>query len=421
MKQTLNNILILSCIWLFMSCKETREDIQPQSLESYTITPVSGGVTISYPVPNDPNILYVMAEYKRNGELFTERSSIYKSSVTIEGFNTTDKVTATLYTVNYHETRSEPVSVEFTPLESPIAIAYRSLILSTGFGGIVAQWENQAKTELGVRLMCEVDGKLTDKEMYFSAIPAETHAFRGFEDVETTFALSFEDKWGNISDTTYFTTTPIAELEVPKPFGDMRSVIPYDNTTENPTFNWPRLFNKAVGDDSWLTVSSEQYGPSFTIDLKDTYKLNRMTIWPRMRPNTPTDVYTVNNVLVFEMWGTKEIDNSKLPPADKGYWLEKFTESAFKHEGVTIAERTFADDWVYLGRHAVERLDLLGASTEDITNRAREGEQFELPAGAEPVRYIRFFVIETDKGAPTPGNLFQIGELSFFGNNKITQ
>jgi hypothetical protein len=121
------------------------------------------------------------------------------------------------------------------------------------------------------------------------------------------------------------------------------------------------------------------------------------------------------------MWGTKEIDNSKLPPADKGYWLEKFTESAFKHEGVTIAERTFADDWVYLGRHAVERLDLLGASTDDITNRAKAGEEFELPAGTEPVRYIRFFVIETDKGSPTPGNVFQISELSFFGNNKITQ
>ncbi|MDD4193483.1 MAG: DUF4959 domain-containing protein, partial [Mangrovibacterium sp.] len=416
------NYLMLFFICFLFACKdEERDYVKPDPLTTYTVTPINGGAMITYSIPGNANILYVEAEYERNGIHYTERSSIYKNQVTIEGFNTSKEVQSTLYTVNRSGIRSEPVTVAFVPLEAPVRLAYQSLKLVTGFGGVVASWENLSKTELGIRLMVEENGALESKNMYFSANPSELYAFRGFDDTEKTFAVCIEDKWGNISDTLSLTTTPYFETEVPKPFGDLRKTIPYDNPTENPTFIWPRMHNNRTGDDSWLTLNDDRYGSSFTMDLKQVYKLSRLSIWPRMRPNTPTDVYTVNNVLAFEMWGSKSIDPTRLPPADLGYWLEAFTESSFQHPGVTRPAHTFADDWVYLGRYEIERLDLQGASATDIANRAIEGNHFDVPIDAEPVRYVRFFVLATDKGSPSPGSCFQIGELSFFGDNKVSQ
>src|SRR5690606_33692831 len=147
-----------------------------------------GGAIISYDIPRDPEILYIMAEYERNGKTFTEKSSIHKNSLTIEGFNTTEKVKATLYKVNKQEKRSDPLDIEFEPLESLVSIAKNSLEMVPGFAGVIASWENPLTTEFGVRLMVlNNENELETKEMYFSSIKDEKHAFRGFEPEETTF------------------------------------------------------------------------------------------------------------------------------------------------------------------------------------------------------------------------------------------
>src|SRR5690606_35059378 len=151
----------------------------PGPLEQYEVTPINGGATISYTIPRDADILYVMAEYERNGKIFTEKSSIHKNSLTIEGFNTTDEVKATLYKVNKQEQRSEPLEITFTPLESLISIAQNSLEMVPGFGGIVASWSNPASTEFGVRLMTEENNELETKDMYFSSNKDERRSYRG--------------------------------------------------------------------------------------------------------------------------------------------------------------------------------------------------------------------------------------------------
>ena len=115
----------------------------------------------------------------------------------IEGYHRVDRVKATLYLVNRFEQRSKPLVVEFEPLESIIDIAFRSLDLIPNFGGVQGSWVNPTATELGVRLMTYDDSlyhDLVTREMYYTQMEEEKHSFRGFEAVETTFALSFEDK-----------------------------------------------------------------------------------------------------------------------------------------------------------------------------------------------------------------------------------
>ncbi|ULB35473.1 DUF5126 domain-containing protein [Proteiniphilum propionicum] len=419
----MKKILLILTVCLLIACEQNEQiKVKPAQLTDYKVSPINGGATITYTLPPESDILYVVAEYKRDGEIFTERSSFYNNSITIEGFNVTTPIDAILYTVNREEMKSDPIQIVFEPLESPLSLAFKTLDVSTGFGGIVVSWENLNSTELGVRLMVKENDEIKNKDMFFSSFEKENHTFRGFESEETTFAVSIEDKWGNVSDTIFYTTTPFFETEVPKPFGDMRQTIPFDITTQNPTFNWPRLFNNIVGDDSWLTTTPTAANPqlcAFTIDLKQVYKLSRMTIWPRMRPNNHNDVYAVNNVLSFEMWGTTEIDPARL--SDRAYWLDEHQDWNTFNPGLEIPDYTFKDDWVYLGYYEVERLDLKGATPTDIMNRALQGEPLDIPIDVGPVRYIRFFPRSTDKGSPTPGAIFQIAELSFFGDNTVNQ
>jgi hypothetical protein len=410
-------LLLILPLLLLPACK-TEEVIEPwqsNALEQYTLTPIPGGVSIEYVLPNDQELLYILAEYERGGKPFTEKSSIYKNEIVLEGFNTTENVEATIYKVNKKEQKSEPLKINFNPLTPPIQVAYESLDIMTAFGGILATWINISQTEFGVRLMTEVDGELETSEVYFTTIPEERHYFRGFPDVLTTFAISFEDKWGNISDTVRYTTTPYFEKEIEKPFLDYRLHIPYDNISLYSTrFPIENMWDGIVGFvNNGYMVQSGEPGLSFTFDLRKVAKLSRMIVWPRLQIDQWWTVYRNANIMSFEMWGIDKIDPATL--ANRDYWLDDVSAPP----GKVVPEYTFKDDWTYLGLHNIERLDKLGASSSDIRQRGIDGHMLDIPIEADPVRYIRIFVRENTDGSPPPNNFYSIGEISFFGDDRI--
>src|SRR5690606_15288465 len=322
------SFIVIAALFLtaFSACSKIDDkrpaggDWDSGALEEYEIKPINGGAEIHYTIPNDPYILYIMAEFERNGQIYTEKASILTNSLVLEGFHRVDKVKARLYKVNKQEQRSAPVEVEFEPLESLIDIAIGSVDMMATFGGVIASWENPNTTELGVRLMTVGDNNEVDhEEMYFSSSKNEQRAFRGFESKETTFALSFEDKWGNISDTTWLTTVPFFEVQIPKPYADYRSNIPYDNITTLASRGkidvlWDNIVNTTSH--GWLTQSGSS-GISMTIDMGQVAKLSRIVIHPYVR-NQP---YAQVNILQFEAWGTDEIDHGRL--SDRPYWLDE--------------------------------------------------------------------------------------------------
>ncbi|RNC65634.1 DUF4959 domain-containing protein [Proteiniphilum sp. X52] len=390
----------------------------PGPLTAYSVTPINGGATITYTIPNDPDIMYVMAEYERNGKIFTEKSSVHKNSITIEGFHRVDRVKATLYKVNKFEQRSEPLEVEFEPLESIIDISMESLEMMPGFGGIVAIWDNPVGTELGVRLMTLDDSlfhELVTREVYYSTMVRETHSFRGHEAKETTFALSFEDKWGNISDTVQLTTTPFFETMVPKPYADFRGSIPFDNTTNLSGRSTSTLWDNIVNTSShgWLTNPGGS-GLSITIDMKQVVKLSRI-IHHFYHLNSP---YGQVNITAMEIWGTNKIDFNLLQ--NRAYWLDSLSlvTGHILNEDPTqpLPDRTFKDDWQYLGYHEVPYYTV----ASDIQALCANGAEYEIPFNAAPVRYIRIFVREIARSMRSD-NYFSMGEISFFGDNTVPQ
>jgi len=437
------------CLCLLPACKddESGNGTAPMPIQECTIEPISGGAIIYYTIPSDRNIMYVMAEYKRNGKQYVERSSAHNNWLTIEGFNTSDPVKAKLYTVNKNEVRSDSaLTVNFIPKESPIGMAFKSLKILTGFLGVVAYWDNPTRTELGVRLMIDsVDrkGKVhwVEKNMYFSRLASERKAFRGFDTLTYTFAISLTDKWGNISDTAKHTCKPFFERMTPKPFStrfwdpaNNPPKVPFDqNTHLNTTVTFSRMSDGVTvdppnqgGANSWLTEARSDRQAMFTLDLQRKFRLSRMVLWPRTGHRDWNiepwiHLYTVNNVLKFEIWGTDVPDN-EWPLSDRGYWLHEFSLNAPTFEpDVPISDRTFRDDWQYMGFFEVPRYDKMGYPGEVQLALRNLGWEFDFDPDKNPVRYIRFFVRETDKGAPTPNAVFQICELSIFGNDLIPQ
>ena len=424
-------IMVVLVLCTLSACKE--ESKEPSGnwtagpVEVDKITPINGGATISYRVPNDPELLYVMAEYERNGKIFTEKSSVHKNELTIEGFHTTDKVPFTLYKVNKQEQRSEPIELEFEPLESLISIAQNSLKIVPGFGGIVADWKNPETTEFGVRLMVKDEHEeLVTSEMYFSSIEDDKHSFRGFDPVETTFALAFEDKWGNISDTISYTTTPLFETVIPKPYLDIRANIPYDNATNyDGTRTFIRLWDNIVNTAShgWLTKTGN-VGVSITIDLQQVVKLSRIVI----HGYHINSVYGQVNITQFEAWGSDEMDFDKLK--DRPYWLDETSirDGNIKNiDGINTATqlpaRTFKDDWQYLGWHAIPRYDrMVPPDPQAQAALGANGTEYEIPLDAGPVRYIRIYAREVSGLMPPPdNNYFSMGEITFYGDNTVSQ
>ena len=414
----------------FFSCEDKDElkDVTLSSLTEFNIEPINGGASITYVIPDDPNISYILAEYERNGEMFTEKSSAYLNELLIEGFNTQEKVTATLYTVNRKEQKSKPLTIEFTPLESPISLTNKSLKMTTAFGGINANWENPIKTELAVQLMIKEGGEFIEKELHFSTIPVEGHGFRGFADTLTTFALYFRDKWGNISDTTFLTTTPYFETEIKKPFRDIRTMIPYDNTSElNSVLNYLTIWDGKVGSrNGWVSKPGSE-SLCITIDLKQVAQLSRMIMWARF-DGAYSNIFGHDNCRQFELYGIDKLDQSKLPPAThKSYWLHEWSvrNNVYQAQGIpadyVLPDVTFEDEWQYFGHFYINRLDLeVPRDYAAYEVLASEGHHFDFPTDVKPVRYIRFVCHEGNNHPPT-NNYWGMGELSFFGDNSVPQ
>lgn len=402
-------LILLLFVQVLCSCNEENVESseKPTPLTEYQITPINGGAVITYTVPNDPTVLCVTAEYNRNGQKFIERSSYHKNSLRIEGFKLIEPVKVSLYTENSHEVRSEPVTIEFTPLKSLVDLTKESMQISTTFGGINLSWDNISNTELNIHLLAFIDGELAKEEIYFSAQKHESRAYRGYESIETKFAIVIGDKWQNISDTIFYETTPIFEMEVPKPWEDMRAYVYGDNLTEyGPSHMFNKFYDELIGGGSlgYLNQAGSQ-GNSFTFDLKEIFKLSRLKFWPSLWPGAIGDVYGNVNITEFSMWGSPVLDTTK----PDSYWVNSENPTG-----------TFKEDWVYLGYFVRERLDLQGATDAEIWQRgAVDGDEFILPEDLGPVRYIRFFAEANAGGKPVPNNYWQLGELSFFGTNQI--
>lgn len=426
MEKIIYYLVILLGLSFHFGCEDDMEETQmwdSEPIQEYEVEPIYGGAIVKYDVPNDGNLLYVTVEYERDGEMFTEKASLYSNELRIEGFNHQNEVKAQLYKVNKQGGKSRPLEISFTPLEPVISLVAKSLEMSFTFGGVVTSWENITSTSIGVHMIHENEDtkEFETAEVYFSSVEEDSYAFRGFEPMESNYGVYFEDKWGNVSDTAYLSGTPLYETAIEKPYLDFRAQMPYDNNTDlNANYSFDHIWDNIVNTsrNGWLTVSGSS-GLSLTIDLGKPVKLSRIVIHG-YHINSP---YGQVNITNWEGWAAREIDFDKLE--DEDYWLdEESVRIGAIHDvptDYTLPDHTFQDDWQYLGYHEITRYDLLTPpDPQGVLNLSENGMEYIMPLENEPVRYIRLFAREVSGIKPPPNsNYFSMGEITVYGDDTV--
>ncbi|MFS8617644.1 MAG: DUF5000 domain-containing lipoprotein [Solitalea sp.] len=388
MKKSLNIIAAAACILLLVSCakeeKHTpfeKSDVVPDPIGQIQVENLPGGAKLRYKVPNDPNLLYVKAEFETQGKVRNVKASFYENTLILEGFGDTATHDVSVFAVSKSEVHSEPTIVKVKPLTPPVISTFESLTLNEDFGGVTVNFTNEPQADLAIAVIYQDgEGFWTRDEVLYTMKEKGTFSARGFDSKPIVFGVYVEDRWGNVSDTLVSQLTPLFEEEIPKPF--QKYVLPTDNTTlYSSAFPMENVWDG--GEDHYQTSYAAGIPTWFTFDLKVTAKLSRFLY--QQRTNSESVRWGNANPRYFEVWGTADTPD---PTGSWEGWTKLLDVESVKPSGLPLGQYN-DEDWAL----------------------ALKGEEFSFPLDAPPVRYIRIKVNET-WGLATA---LHIKELTFWG------
>lgn len=378
----------------------------PNIVTNVKTTPISGGVRISFDVPNQNDILGVKAVYTlQNGEKREVVSSFYKTYLEIKGYTDEEIHTAKLYSFNRAQELSDPVEVSFTPLKSALRKVVESFEFKSDFGGVGFRWKNEDKEILDFEFLGEnVDGELQAIKIISSQIEEGRSSLRGYDTNPYRFGAVVSDRYGNVSDTLYPKSgviIPLFEEQLDHSKieilynntlpANAALVYPYENDVRWDISGWASgnsAYSMFDGNrDTWShTYSATVPGAAVTIDLHCMMKFSRIHTFQRNYNYTPR-VYNQGNIENFEVWGAIE------KPEMNGKWEEA--------------------GWQKIGdfRTIKPSGSPLGTVTDEDLSVAANGHDFTIDIDTSAFRYIRIKVNNTF------GNVSNcyFAEVSFFG------
>jgi len=393
-----NNVFFKLLLLLFVAnsigCKEDlngpheKNGTAPAQVSDVKVERLPGKVTLTYKLPATEDLEYVKAVYSlRSGQLREVKSSIFNSSLLLEGFADTLDHEVKLYTVNRSETASEPLIISVRPKENPIWEVFRSLKVDAGFQGVNIVASNPTKENLAIMLLVDSLGKWVPyKSNIYTSNPSVNQTIRGFASVEKNFAVTIRDRWQNYTDTVFKTLTPLFETALSKSLyramalpGDAKQAFPQTNINklwDNNYMSWPGFS---------ITEEAQTTPTVITFDVGQLAKLSRIVINDYPEETNPRSYFMAGSMRYYEIWGS---DN---PPAD-GSWT----------------------NWVKLGEY--ENIKPSGSpygtqTAEDVTT-ASAGWSREFRVDVPKLRYLR---IKCNKN--WMGTYFQlIAEVQVYGD-----
>lgn len=403
-RRLLVNLSIISLLILLTvsSCKEemigqpATDGTPPSSVSNIEVQATPGGAIITYDLPNEDDISYVLCEYINNkGEKKVARSSVYQNSLIVEGLVEVTPVDFSLFLVDHSENKSQATKGAFTPMEPNFATAFETIEYAPDFGGVIFNWKNVNNDVLGFFLYAlNDDGTWKENDLSFSTKSLDKRSIRGYDAVDRKFGIQVMDRFGNKTDTMIINAVPLYEKILDKKkFSD--GYLLGDNNTNHgnrPLSNiWDGDVNKI-----WHTVPTAPYSmpETFTIDLGVNALLSRMVLWNRLDYS-----YAQHNPRYFEVWGSNTLSHDRLDD----YWKT----DAWK------------DEWTLLGDFEEIKPSGLpyGQKTNEDVAAERAGFEFIFEPGVGKMRYLRFVVKETWQKTQA----IHFGELSIFGDDGIKE
>lgn len=394
----LMKLMIKLVLVMVISCKEEPVGQQPTDTEAPSpvsnlkVQPTPGGAIISYDIPNESDISYVLCEYVTDkGEKKVTRSSIYQNQVEVEGLGEVIPVHFTLSLVDHSQNKSKPVTGTFSPEEPNFKTVFKTIEITPDFSGIVLNWKNENKDLLGFFIYAiNDDGKWEEKALTFSSKETDRRSLRGFDTKDRKFGVQIMDRFGHKTDTLVVSRTPLFEKMLDKKkFKD--GYLAGDNNTNHSNRPLSNIWDDKVNV-IWHTVPNAGFTmpETFTIDLGVDALLSRMVMWNRLDYS-----YGQHNPRYIEVWGSNTLSHDRLD----NYWKT----DAWK------------DKWTLLGDF--EQIKPSGLPYGQTTNEDKAIEQagfeFIFEPGAGKMRYLRFVVKETWQKTAA----IHFGELSIFGDD----
>lgn len=390
------------CMWTlfcFYACSQTelqpveKNTKAPQKVNVTNIENTPGGAIITYTLPSDPDLLYVMARYEEKGIPREFKASFYTNRLVIDGLSKEEEYTITLTAVNRSGISSEALPVKIYPLKPPVRGVFESLKGNPTFGGIEISYENPSKAFVAIGILTtDEEGAFYEHDTYYSSQPDARFSVRGFDEREREFRLYVKDKWGNVSDTASFKVTPIGETELDKSlFREMKLKGDAESTAwgGQMRFIWD---GRAFGDNegNWgLHTGNVATGlpMQVTFDLGVKATLSRFKLWVIMDDKHMYNDMSPRN---YEIWGrTEPIDAS-----DDGdffpLWFKMGDIENIKPSGLP-----------------------LGTLTDDDRSAARRGDELIFEYNTCTTRYIRIRCIRNWNGNTN----MCFSEVSFWATN----
>ena len=360
---------------LFFACEE--KQLEPINESKGKPAPVSdvmvmyapGGAILSFKLPPDDDVLAVKAIYTlSNGKVRESITSFYGDNLKIEGYNDTNEHEALLYTVSRSQELSDPLLVKFTPQESPLSKAIRTMEISSDFGGAYYTWKNPDKVLLTAEILVEADkGEMQTARIVTSNLEAPFFSIRGYEPTPRKFGIILKDNWDNLSDTIYpagGTVTPWLEMTLDKNLWSIYKVngsyLPGDGTFTNWEGRDEYMFDGDVNTFGHSYSGSLPVG--ITIDLGKPAMLSRVTFFQRFQNGV---YYSWGNPRRIIVYGRKDAPIN-------GNW----------------------DEWTQLIDYTMVKPsgtnDQYTVNTDEDRLAALNGHEASFPISSDSYRYLRF-------------------------------
>lgn len=386
-------ISLLAVVLFFTQCKEmehgplSTSDGNPSPVTGVHVENTPGGAKVSYTLPGDPELLYVMAKFPSGDGTSTRtvKSSVYANYLVLDGFASTAEVEVELYSVNRAENMSEPLRIKIKPEKPYLEDVFESLEVEETFGGINTRFVNPMGGEYVLHTLyknAENEWVLYDR--LYTKSKGRDYAVRGLLAEPTAFGFYFTDKWRNRSDTLLRNMTPLFEERLDK---SKFKHFPLLTDTYEPEYASWAIENLWDNDPNKIFyVKAGLPGAKvpnwFTIDLGAVQKISRMRV--NQLAYAEAWMFAAGAPRVFEIYG------SNAPPSD-GSW----------------------DNWTLLGSfESIKPSGLpLGELTSEDIAVAKAGEDFEFAVSTPNVRYLRFKTLKTWSGQVT----IAMGEMTLWG------
>ena len=399
--------IIILVLLAFMACSEEEGNIPleqnstpPGAVMNITVTNLAGKAQLTYNLPSDKDLLYVVARYTlENGREMEVKASYYNNKMLLEGFAGGSDIEVEVRAVNRSETESQPVKVTVSPLPAPIFAIFDSLETAADFGGISVQASNPTSEDIALLVMRKNkrgDWEPMPQSIYTkSDIISRSIRDASFDTIPIEFAFTVRDRWLNTTDTLLTTITPLYEQLMPKTNYVGRELAsdaphpgyPISNLWDGETLDWTG---------SYFTDRFVGIGPHMvTFDISQTTKISRLHIWNFSEPIIPERrfYYYLGAMRYFEIWGSNELIDSS--------WDE-------------MTDPSYTGPWVRMGEYEVIKPSGLPEGTETAadTAAAEDGEDWLVNFDKPAVRYLRLVCKENWRGL----DYMSVAELEVFGN-----